>query len=130
MRVIVAGSRGIRSLEVVAAAIAASGFTVTEIVSGAQRTRDPVTGAIIGGADYWGEQWAAQQGVPVKLFPADWSLGRRAGPLRNESMAVYGQALVAVWDGQSRGTADMIRRARAHGLPVHVHRIAAPQETT
>jgi hypothetical protein len=113
MRVIVAGSRGVTSLEVVAAAMAESGLTVTEVVSGTAR-----------GADQLGEHWAHERGVPVARFPADWRLGRGAGMFRNERMAAYAEALVAVWDGQSRGTADMIRRARAHGLRVHVHRTA------
>ncbi len=40
-------------------------------------------------------------------------------------MACYADALVAVWDGRSRGTGDMIRRAKAHGLKVHIDRRAA-----
>ena len=47
MRVIVAGSRGITDPNVVATAIAASGFQVTELVSGTAR-----------GADQLGEAWA------------------------------------------------------------------------
>lgn len=39
--------------------------------------------------------------------------GRAAGPIRNQQMAERADALVAVWDGASRGTGDMLRRALA-----------------
>jgi len=35
-------------------------------------------------------------------------------------MAEYGEALLAIWDGQSKGTANMIRNAEKCGLVVHV----------
>lgn len=111
MKVIIAGSRTIHSLPRVARAIKDSGFVVTEVVSGGAQ-----------GVDRLGELWADFYGIPVKLFTPDWSQGKKAGPLRNEAMAAYGEALVAVWDGTSTGTADMIRRAKAHGLKVYVAR--------
>lgn len=78
------------------------------------------------GPDSAGEQWARANGVPVRRFAADWMAhGRAAGIRRNEEMAAYvgkGGALIAFWDGVSCGTADMIKRARAHGLRVTVIR--------
>ncbi len=70
------------------------------------------------GADALGERYAAERGWPVVRFPADWSQGRKAGPLRNSQMAAYATHLVALPGG--RGTADMIRQARAAGLEVRV----------
>jgi hypothetical protein len=59
-----------------------------------------------------------------KRFPADWDrFGRSAGPKRNKQMAEYGDALIAVWDGESRGTKTMIEFARERGLQVYIHRI-------
>ena len=79
-----------------------------EIVSGCAR-----------GADRLGEKFADEFGIPVTLFPADWEQhGRSAGFRRNEQMARYANALIAFPIGASRGTRDMIRRARAHGLAV------------
>lgn len=40
-----------------------------------------------------------------------------AGPRRNRAMAELGADLCIVWPG-GRGTADMVRRARAAGIPV------------
>ena len=57
------------------------------------------------------------------LHPADWNrLGRAAGPIRNEEMAEVSDALIAFWDGKSRGTKSMIEIARRKGLQVAVVR--------
>ncbi len=95
------------------------------------------------GADLLGEAWAKARGhimldcagqhrqalskVLIDPFPADWGRhGRRAGRIRNEAMARSCRpgrdACVAFWDGKSKGTADMIRRARVRGLILRVVR--------
>ena len=38
-------------------------------------------------------------------------------------MAEYGDALIAVWDGKSRGTQNMIDIMKAFGKPVYVFRV-------
>jgi hypothetical protein len=113
MKTIVAGSRSITEYEVVARAIDLAPWPITEVVSG----KAP-------GVDRLGERWAFENFVPVKLFPAHWGSGttynRRAGFLRNEEMAEYAEALVAVWDQQSSGTRHMIKIAVARKLRVLV----------
>lgn len=110
MRVIVAGSRDIVDQIHVSKAIIDSGFEVTELVSGAAR-----------GVDRLGEAWARANKIPIRRFPAYWELhGRAAGYLRNEDMAEHSDALVAVWDGKSRGTGHMIDIARRYDLKVYV----------
>jgi hypothetical protein len=112
MKVIVAGSRGIDDYDRVAEAIAASGYDVTELVSGTAR-----------GVDTLGERWAREHGVPVTRMPADWDEhGRAAGPIRDREMAAYGDALVAVWDGQSAGTRSMLREAYSRNLEMYLVR--------
>lgn len=111
LRTIIAGSRSVDSMRVVEEAVARSGFSVSEVVSGCAR-----------GADRLGEMYAKKTGLPVKRFPADWKgLGRTAGVVRNHAMARYADALIAVWDGRSRGTGHMINIARKRGLRVYVH---------
>ena len=91
-------------------------WDVTEVVSGTAR-----------GVDSLGEQWAKTQNIPIKRFPADWNThGRAAGHIRNAEMANYAEALVALWDGQSRGTKNMIASAQKKGLKVFVFRLPAP----
>ena len=77
------------------------------------------------GVDSMGEEWAKSKSIPVRRFPADWDgLGKAAGFIRNAEMADYADALIAVWDGKSRGTANMIEVAKKKGLKVHVKEIA------
>jgi ABC-type enterochelin transport system substrate-binding protein len=83
-----------------------------EVVSGGAR-----------GVDALGERYAKEKGHSVKLFPADWDKhGKAAGPIRNEEMAKYADGLVAFWDGSSRGTASMIKKAEKHNLEIKVIR--------
>jgi hypothetical protein len=113
MKVIIAGSREITDFNTVKIAYEKSGFKATEIVSGAAR-----------GVDYLGELLAKNLSIPVKRFPADWNThGKRAGPIRNAEMANYADALIAVWDGQSKGTENMITQARRKDLSVFVYLI-------
>ena len=76
------------------------------------------------GVDALGERYAAENGLPVKRFRPDWNqFGRAAGPMRNRDMAEYAEALIAIWDGKSRGTGNMIQTAEKLGLTDYVHRI-------
>ena len=73
------------------------------------------------GADTLGERYAKDRGYTVEYYPADWEkFGRSAGYLRNEEMAKNADALVAFWDGKSKGTGHMISLARKHGLKIRV----------
>ncbi len=117
MKVIIAGSRSITDPVQVAQAIKESGFEVTEVVSGTAR-----------GVDTLGELWAEAASVPVVRFPADWNqYGRGAGYRRNAQMAEYADALVAVWDGQSRGTNHMIEQMESRRKPVFVATVGGQQ---
>ncbi len=75
------------------------------------------------GADTLGEQYANEKGYNVDYYPANWKqYGKRAGYLRNEQMAQNADALVAFWDGESRGTKSMIELAKRYGLKVRIKR--------
>lgn len=74
------------------------------------------------GVDRLGEQIAADHNLPVARYPAKWDkYGPTAGFIRNGVMAANADALVAVWDGRSPGTKNMIAQARLQGLLVHVY---------
>lgn len=71
------------------------------------------------GADYCAAHWAAKANVSVQTFPADWKThGRAAGPFRNQRMIDEGKPDLVIAFPGGRGTADMIRRAEAAGVPV------------
>lgn len=111
MRTIIAGSRSCTDEQELTTALADCGWQVSEVVSGAAS-----------GADALGEAWARQSGIPCKQFPADWSkFGKSAGPRRNVEMANYADALIALWDGSSKGTKHMIDTAQRERLRMHVH---------
>lgn len=64
------------------------------------------------GADKLGEKYAKESSMDLIIFPADWSkYGKSAGHIRNKQMAEYGDMLFAFWDGESRGTKNMIDEA-------------------
>ena len=123
MKVIIAGSRSIKDYAFVRQILnhvcQIYSIIPSEIVSGKAKR----------GIDKLGERWAEENGVPVKPFPADWdnlaapgavvrtnNFGKqynvRAGYDRNQEMAEYGDVLIAIWDGVSNGTKDMVERAR------------------
>lgn len=69
------------------------------------------------GADSLGERYAKEFGYTVEEYPANWEkFGKSAGYRRNAEMAEVADALIAFWDGQSRGTAHMISLAKSKGL--------------
>lgn len=110
MKVIIAGSRSITDYYMVKRAYEDSGFAATEIVSGGAR-----------GVDKLGEWLANDKGLPCTIFPAAWDkLGKSAGYVRNMEMVEYADALIAVYDGTSKGTAHTIALAKKKGIPVFV----------
>lgn len=75
------------------------------------------------GVDAMGERYARERGYDVVLYPAEWDkYGKSAGQKRNELMAKNADALIAVWDGVSKGTGGMIEYAKMHKLAIRVKR--------
>lgn len=73
------------------------------------------------GVDAMGERFAKEEGLALRIFPADWSrYGRAAGPIRNEGMAIYSTHLLSYWNGVSKGTKSMISLAKKEDLIVKV----------
>lgn len=116
MKCIIAGSRDLEAYDdhypvwLVADAVAKSGFKITEVVCGGARGID-VAGAL------WAQ--ASRPEVPVRSFIPDWSLGKGAGFMRNSEMANYADALILVWNGTSRGSAHMKKKAEERGLRIY-----------
>jgi hypothetical protein len=110
MRVIIAGTRTFDDLILLEKAIEESGFDVTTEVCG-----------MAAGADTLGKFWALARDIPVDEHVALWNVyGKSAGYKRNAIMAEHADALIALWDGKSRGTKHMIDIATAKGLKVFV----------
>lgn len=87
------------------------------------------------GADACANAWGMAKrafgaSVGIHRWSADWrKLGPAAGPARNQRMLAEGRPHLVVAFPGGRGTADMVRRATAAGVPVlHVPAAAAPTE--
>jgi hypothetical protein len=112
MKVIIAGSRGFSDFQLL--------FTKCEEILKDKSEIEIVSGTAKG-ADKLGEHYASLKGHSVAKFPADWDKhNKQAGMLRNREMAEYSDCLIAFWDGESRGTKNMIDLAQSKGLEVHV----------
>lgn len=78
------------------------------------------------GMDLAGEAWAKARGHGIDPYPADWTrYGNAAGPIRNQKMidtkpdSVLINALL-----ESRGSFDLMQRARRASIPCTAHRRA------
>jgi hypothetical protein len=73
------------------------------------------------GADTLGEKYAQDEGFTLEIYPAQWKkFGKGAGYRRNEQMAEIADALIAFWDGSSKGTKHMIDIMNEKNLLVRV----------
>jgi hypothetical protein len=122
MKTISAGLREVADVETVREAVKLSGLEITELVSSASR-----------GVQSAGERWAKEEDVPVCQFPVDRDdishpdalirirdtvkrYDANASFRRNQQMADYAEALVAIWDGHNATVGDTIYRIKEKGL--------------
>lgn len=110
MRVIIAGSRNMFVEETFILELS----TIYNILY------DEVVSGTCLGIDRCGENFANKYHISLKKFPADWlNLGKSAGPIRNAEMAKYADALLLIWDGQSKGSANMKKEMLKLNKPVY-----------
>lgn len=115
MKTIIAGSRGATQYKFIELATQLCYFEVTSVVSGTCR-----------GGDKLGERYATANNLPLELYPADWKkYGKSAGFIRNAEMVENADALIAIWDGFSNGTKNMIEIARRKKFPILVYNYVA-----
>lgn len=111
MRLLVCGGRTFDDRERLLTAMNAAVHgcdTEIVVIHGGARGADSLAGVI-----------AREVAVKVLVFPADWERnGLRAGPIRNQQMLDEGKPDVVLAMPGGPGPADMVRRAKAAGLPV------------
>lgn len=79
------------------------------------------------GIDTEAALYAARNKISKEIYPAKWRIhGRRAGPIRNQQMIDEGKpdSIIAVWDGDSPGTADMLRRTDKAKLRTFIYMVS------
>ena len=114
-RVIIAGSRNFNDYPLLAT-------TMDNLLSNI-KSKIVIVCGMARGADTLGERYAKDRKYKIVYYPADWdNLGKKAGYIRNEIMAQNADALVAFWDGKSKGTKHMIDLARQYNLRIKVKR--------
>jgi len=111
LKTIIAGSRNITDYSFVSDVIKVSGIYITRIISGGAR-----------GPDKLGIRYAIDHKIPYDVYEPDWDkYGKQAGFLRNCEMGDNADALIAIWDGYSRGTKHMIDYAMNSKRILKVH---------
>ena len=82
----------------------------TELVSGGAR-----------GIDRCAREYALQHGLKLTEFLPEYEKYGRSAPIRRNCQIIdYADLVLAFWDGESRGTAFVIRRCRELNKPLRV----------
>lgn len=110
MKLIIAGSRDLEvTIGFIRGALDTLNIKPTEIISGVAQ-----------GIDTCGENFALTEDILISQFPADWNAhGKAAGHIRNKEMAHYADALLLIWDGESKGSANMKQNMLSLGKPIY-----------
>lgn len=70
------------------------------------------------GADSLAEKFASESGIPITVYEAEWdTYGKSAGFRRNQLIVDDSDFIVAFWDGESKGTADTLNKAKKSKVP-------------
>jgi len=95
------GSRNINNYEIVGKYL--NQFTkISKIVSGGAK-----------GVDELAERYAKEHSIPILMHTPEWNIyGKGAGMVRNKKIVDACDALIACWDGQSKGTLGSMNYAK------------------
>ena len=123
MKLIIAGSRTlsptISFLKGSIVYLCPSYNEITEIVSGGASGVD-TSAKILTQQKFGTDMLSLRLLGKYKQFSADWkTYGKAAGPRRNKEMAEYSDALLLIWDGKSKGSANMKKEMENLGKPVY-----------
>ncbi len=112
MKLIIAGSRDLNRYDLVErfAKKINDKYGVTHVISGRAH-----------GIDMLGEFWATEKGKAIIEMPANWSLGPKAGPLRNVEMLKQADIILVIMHANSKGSTHMATIAKASGKPTYVY---------
>ena len=87
-----------------------SWYDIKKIISGGAK-----------GADSLAKKYATEYNIPVVEFLPDWDrFGKSAGYKRNTQIVEASEALIAFWDGVSKGTKHSIDLADTKGIPIYI----------
>ena len=73
------------------------------------------------GVDSLAEAWADRESIEKLIFPADWKgKGKGAGYIRNVDIIENSNLVLAIWNGESRGTLHSLILAKRKGLKIYL----------
>lgn len=121
-RLLISGYRGFENYDFFAS-------VMSEIVRERGKPSQILQGECPTGADRLAKRWCIENNVFCSSFPPDWSKGKRGGPERNTTMLQTADVVCAFVHSKSKGTKDVIKKAKAKGLPLYEVNITLKMET-
>jgi hypothetical protein len=117
MRLIVAGSRSFTDYDLLQRKL-------DHLTSKLNKSKLVLIHGAAKGADTLADRWAEERGVRRLVFLPNYTQGKRAPHIRNQEMVEFAAeqngALIAFWDGKSRGTASILHKARKQNLTIRI----------
>lgn len=93
---------------------------LNEIMSKLSPPDTIISGGAIG-ADTVAANYARENNIELVEFLPDWKkYGRAAGMIRNKTIIDSADAVLAFWDGKSKGTKNSIALARKRKIPLWI----------
>ena len=115
MKLIIAGSR-----HITVAFHEMCGILKEKLGDNWRQMVDEIVSGNAPGVDRSGDNFSSNSYIKCTRFPANWiKYGKAAGSTRNLEMAIYADALLLIWDGKSRGSANMKARMNGMGKPIY-----------
>ena len=121
LRVIIAGSRDFSDYEYLSE-------TLTSFIKEHPERDIVIVSGMARGADKLGERFAIENNFAIRRFYAKWDkYGKSAGYIRNNEMLDFIQqpncenAVIAFWDGRSKGTKHTIDNAKKRDIQTYVY---------
>jgi len=112
MKLAIIGSLGFDNYDLLKSTLEQYKDKITEVVSGGTK-----------GADSLGDRWANENDKNTNIFLPDWEkYGKRAGFVRNTDIVENSDAVIAFWDGESKGTQHSFGLCEKSNKPLKIIR--------
>ena len=72
------------------------------------------------GADSLAKRYAIENNIDLIEYKPDWSLGKKAGPIRNSKIVENCDCIIAFPSRSGRGTQDTINKSQNKNIPVKI----------
>ena len=111
MKLLICGSRPITAYNLLLEALKESGYKPTSLISGGSP-----------GVDKLAERYAEETGLPITVVRPDYAKykGKHASIIRNCEMVLACDAVLALWNGISRGTRFTFEYGKKKNKPVYI----------